>query len=160
MTPTTTKKSTAARRTEAGEAERGFTEAERGAMKERAKELKASRSRKSAGKSADEEADVLAKIAEMDDSDRGLAERIHAIATSAGLTPRLWYGMPAYANEDGKVLCFFQPARKFKSRYATLGFSDEANLDDGAFWPVYFALTKLTKADEAKIGRLVKQASS
>jgi uncharacterized protein YdhG (YjbR/CyaY superfamily) len=102
---------------------------------------------------------VLAKIAEMSDSDRGIAERVHAIALKAGLAPRTWYGMPAYA-KDGKVVCFFQAAAKFKARYATIGFSDRANLDEGNMWPTSFALTKLTKADEKRIADLVKQAVS
>jgi len=137
----------------------GFTDDERGAMKERAKELKAEARR---GKKAeDEESAVLAKIAEMQDADRAMAERIHAIikAKAPDLSPKLWYGQPAYA-KDGKVVCFYQPAEKFKTRYATLGFSDEATLDDGAMWPTAFALTKLTAADEAKIGALVKKAVS
>ncbi|MFD0415774.1 iron chaperone [Streptomyces sp. NPDC127108] len=141
----------------------GFTEEERAAMKERAKELKASsrrgsRSAKSA--KADGESDVLAKIAEMPEADRVLAARVHEIvkANAPELTPKLWYGMPAYAR-NGKVLCFFQAAHKFKSRYATLGFSDEATgLDDGTMWPTVFALTTLTAADEARIGQLVKTA--
>ena len=128
-------------------------------MKERAKELKAE-ARASKNK-ADGESDVLAKIAEMPAPDRAMAERLHAIvkANAPGLSPKTWYGMPAYA-KDGKVVCFFQSADKFKSRYATLGFSDEANLDDGAMWPTSFALTTLTAADEKKIGALVKQAAS
>jgi uncharacterized protein YdhG (YjbR/CyaY superfamily) len=131
----------------------GFTAEERAAMKERAKELKASK--------GDGESDVLAKIAEMPDEDRAMAERLHALikATAPDLSPRTWYGMPAYAKE-GKVVCFFQSAGKFKSRYATLGFSDKANLDDGAMWPTSFALKKLTGADEKKIAALVKQAVS
>jgi uncharacterized protein YdhG (YjbR/CyaY superfamily) len=133
----------------------GFTAEERAAMKERAKELKAEkRSTKESGESA-----VLEKIAEMSDSDRVMAERVHAIikAGAPDLAPRTWYGMPAYA-KDGKVVCFFQGAQKFKSRYATLGFSDQANLDDGDMWPTTFALTKLTAAVEAKITELVQQA--
>ena len=134
---------------------KGFTAAEKAAMKERAQELKAE------ARKADGETAVLAKIAEMKGSDRALAERLHAIvkASAPGLTPKTWYGMPAYAR-DGKVVCFFQSADKFKSRYATLGFSDEANLDDGAMWPTSFALKKLTAADEARIGALVKKAVS
>lgn len=136
----------------------GFTEDERGAMKERAKELKSTSRR---GTKADTEPEVLAKIAEMSDSDRAIAERLHAVikANAPELTAKLWYGMPAYAR-DGKVLCFFQCAAKFKTRYATLGFSDEANLDDGTMWAAYFALTELTPADEERIGALVKQAVS
>jgi uncharacterized protein YdhG (YjbR/CyaY superfamily) len=133
----------------------GFTADERAAMKERARELKAA-----AGK-ANGEADVLAKIAELPEPDRGLAERIHAIVTASApaLSARTWYGMPAYAL-DGKVVCFFQSAQKFKTRYATLGFSDAANLDEGAMWPTSFALAKLTAADAKRIGTLVKKAVS
>jgi uncharacterized protein YdhG (YjbR/CyaY superfamily) len=133
----------------------GFTAEERAAMKERARELKAEASK------ADAESDVLAKIAEMPEGDRAMAERIHAIvkASAPNLTPRTWYGMPAYA-KDGKVVCFFKSASKFKSRYATFGFNDPANLDDGAMWATSFALKKLTAADERKIGALVKKAVS
>ena len=136
-----------------------FSDEERAAMKERAKEQKAE-ARRGADR-ADGERDVLAKIAEMSGPDRALGERLHALITASapGLSPRLWYGQPAYA-KDGKVVCFFQPADKFKTRYSTLGFSDEANLDDGAMWPTSFALTKLTAADEARIGALVKKAVS
>ena len=135
----------------------GFTDDERAAMKERAKELKAE-ARASKDKAAGEQ-DVLAKIAEMQASDRAMAERLHAIvkASAPELAPKTWYGMPAYAR-DGKVVCFFQSAEKFKSRYATLGFSDQANLDEGAMWPTAFALKKLSAADEKKIAALVKQA--
>jgi uncharacterized protein YdhG (YjbR/CyaY superfamily) len=134
---------------------KGFTAEERAAMKERAKELKAEADK------ADGESAVLAKIAEMPKPDRAMAKRLHAIikASAPGLTPRTWYGMPAYA-KDGKVVCFFQSAQKFKSRYATFGFSDEANLDKGAMWPVAFALKELTAAEEARIGALVKKAVS
>jgi len=128
-------------------------------MKERAKELKAeARANKD---KAEGESDVLAKIAEMPEPDRAMAERLHAIikASAPALSPRTWYGMPAYA-KDGKVVCFFQSAQKFKTRYATFGFSDEANLDEGAMWPTAFALTGLTAADEARIGALVKKAMS
>ena len=138
---------------------KGFTPAERAAMRERARELKAEeRANKSR---ADGERDVLAKIAEMPEPDRAKAERLHAIVTASApaLSPRTWYGMPAYA-KDGKVVCFFQSAQKFDSRYATFGFSDEANLDKGAMWPTSFALKELTAADEAKIGALVKRAAS
>jgi uncharacterized protein YdhG (YjbR/CyaY superfamily) len=143
----------------AGKASQGFTDAERAAMKERARELKAE-ARASKNK-AEGERDVLAKIAEMPGSDRALAKRVHAIvkASAPDLSPKTWYGMPAYA-KDGKIVCFFQSADKFKSRYATFGFSDEANLDKGAMWPTSFALTKLSAADEAKIGALVKKAVS
>jgi uncharacterized protein YdhG (YjbR/CyaY superfamily) len=138
----------------------GFTEEERGAMKERAKELKASARRGSKAQEADGESEVLAKIAEMPPPDRALAERVHAIvkANAPSLSPKLWYGMPAYAR-DGKVVCFFQNALKFKTRYATLGFNDAANLDDGTMWPTAFALTKLTAADEKKLGALIKKAA-
>jgi uncharacterized protein YdhG (YjbR/CyaY superfamily) len=137
----------------------GFTAEERDAMKERAKELKAAARRGPRGKKADEEGAVLAKIAEMPESDRALAERIHAVVTAAApaLSPKLWYGMPAYA-QDGKVLCFFQAADKFKSRYATFGFNDTARLDDGRMWPTSFAVTELTADDEALIGALVRKA--
>jgi len=136
----------------------GFTAEERAAMKERARELKAE-ARASKDKAAGER-DLLAKIAEMPDADRTIAERIHAIVkeVAPGLSPKTWYGMPAYANGDGKIVCFFQPAEKFKARYSTLGFNDVATLDDGAMWPTAFALTKLTKADEARIGALVQKA--
>ena len=139
----------------------GFTDEERGAMKERAKELKADARHGSRGKKTDEESAVLAKIAEMTESDRLMAERLHAVikASAPDLSPKLWYGMPAYA-KDGKVVCFFQPAQKFKARYATFGFNDAANLDDGAMWPTAFALLKLTAADEATIAAIVKKAVS
>jgi uncharacterized protein YdhG (YjbR/CyaY superfamily) len=132
-----------------------FTDEERAAMKERAQELKAEADK------ADGESAVLAKIAEMPGPDRAMAKRLHAIvkASAPALSPRTWYGMPAYA-KDGKVVCFFQSAHKFKSRYATFGFNDSANLDKGAMWPTSFALKKLTAAEEAKIGALVKKAVS
>ncbi len=135
---------------------KGFTDEERAAMKERAQELKAEEPR------VDGESAVLAKIAEMPRPDRVLAKRVHAIVKGSApdLSPKTWYGMPAYANRDGKVVCFFQSADKFKSRYATLGFSDEANLDKGAMWPTSFALKQSTPAEEAKIGALVKKAVS
>ena len=128
----------------------GFTDEERGAMKERAKELKAEARAKKA------------KIAEMPEPDRSMAERLHEVvkASAPDLSPRTWYGMPAYANQAGKVVCFFTPASKFKDRYATFGFNADANLDDGTMWPTAYALTKLTKADEAAIGKLVKKAVS
>ena len=139
----------------------GFTDEERGAMKERAQELKAAAGRGPSGKKADEESAVLAKIADMPEPDRAMAERVHAVikASAPALSPKLYYGMPAYA-KDGKVVCFFQPAQKFKSRYATFGFNDTANLDEGTMWPTAFALMELTAADEAKIGALVKKAVS
>jgi uncharacterized protein YdhG (YjbR/CyaY superfamily) len=138
----------------------GFTDEERGAMKERAKELRAA-SRRPRGAKADAEGDVLAKIAEMEDADRVLAERLHEIVKESApeLAPKLWYGMPAYAR-NGKVVCFFQSAQKFKTRYATLGFSDQAALDEGTMWPTTYALTKLTAEDEAVIGALIKKAMS
>jgi uncharacterized protein YdhG (YjbR/CyaY superfamily) len=138
-----------------GRASKGFTDEERAAMKERAQELKA------AARTADGESAVLAKIAEMPEADRAMAERLHAIvkASAPALSPRTWYGMPAYA-KDGKVVCFFQSAQKFKTRYATFGFSDAANLDEGTLWPTSFALKELTAADEATIGALVKKAVS
>jgi uncharacterized protein YdhG (YjbR/CyaY superfamily) len=137
---------------------RGFTDEERAAMKERAKELKAE-ARAKKGK-ADGESDVLAKIAEMPERDRGMAGRLHEIikANAPTLSPKTWYGMPAYANKDGKVICFFQSAHKFNARYATLGFSDTAHLDEGAMWPTSFALKELTAAEEARIVALVKKA--
>ena len=133
----------------------GFTDEERAAMKERAQELKAE------ARQADGESALLAKIAEMQGPDRAMATRLHAIikATAPGLSPKTWYGMPAYA-KDGKVVCFFQSGEKFKARYATFGFSDEANLDEGAMWPTSFALKELTATEEARIGALVKRAVS
>src|SRR5262249_50848550 len=144
-----------------GKAAKVFTDEERAAMKERTQELKpAARRGPRAGK-ADGESDVLAKIAEMTGPDRALAERLHALikASAPALAPKTCDGQPAYAR-DGKIVCFFQPAQKFKTRYATLGFNDAAHLDDGAMWPVAFALTELTAADEAKIAALVKKAAS
>ena len=132
-----------------------FTDEERGAMKDRLQELKAE------AKKADAEEAVLAKIAEMTEPDRTMAERLHALITASApvLSPKLWYGMPAYA-KDGKIVCFFQPAKKFNSRYATFGFDEKANLDEGAMWPTSFALKELTPAGEARIGALVKKAVS
>ena len=145
--------------TATGNKSKGFTDEERAAMKERAQELKAE-ARANKDKAAGESA-VLAKIAEMPEPDRAMAERLHAIvkASAPALSPRTWYGMPAYAM-DGKVVCFFQSAQKFKTRYATFGFSDNANLDEGAMWPTAFALTELTAAGEARISGLVKKAVS
>jgi hypothetical protein len=142
-------------------ASKAFTDDERAAMRERAQEAKSAARRGSRATKADGESDVLAKIAEMPDHDRAIAERLHAIikASAPGLSPRTWYGMPAYA-KDGKVVCFFQGAHKFKTRYATLGFSDKANLDEGAMWPNSFALKELTAAEEARISALVQQALS
>jgi uncharacterized protein YdhG (YjbR/CyaY superfamily) len=146
----------ATRATATNKKSQGFTAEERAAMKERAKELKAEANK------ADWEKDVLAKIADMPEPDRAMAERIHAIvkANAPALSPKTWYGMPAYANKEGKVVCFFTAADKFKSRYATLGFEEAANLDDGAMWPVSFALKKVTPAEEKMIAALVKQAVS
>jgi uncharacterized protein YdhG (YjbR/CyaY superfamily) len=142
----------------------GFEDEERAAMKERAQELKAAARRGSRGAKADGESDVLQKIAEMPEPDRAIAERLHAIIKAAApeLSPKTWYGMPAYAKDgkDGKVVCFFQSSQKFKTRYSTFGFNDLANLDDGTMWPTAFALTKLTAADEATISTLVKKAVS
>jgi len=138
----------------------GFTDEERAAMKDRVQEQKVS-ARRGPREEADGESEVLAKIAELPEADRTLGERLHAVikASAPALSPRLWYGMPAYA-KDGKIVCHFQSAQKFKTRYATLGFSDQAHLDEGAMWPVAYALTKLTAADEARIGALVKKAVS
>jgi uncharacterized protein YdhG (YjbR/CyaY superfamily) len=138
-----------------------WTDEERAAMKERARELKAEGRRGPRAARTDGEGDVLAKIAEMPEPDRAMAERIHAIvkASAPALSPKTWYGMPAYAR-DGKVVCFFQSAHKFNARYATFGFSDMANLDEGTMWPTSFALKELTAADEARIGELVKKAVS
>jgi uncharacterized protein YdhG (YjbR/CyaY superfamily) len=143
-----------------GEASGRFTDEERSAMKERARELKASARRSPRASEADVERDLLEKISEMGEPDRAMAERIHAIVTANApdLAPRTWYGMPAYA-KDGNVVCFFQPAQKFKARYATLGFNDKAHLDDGTMWPVAYALTELTAADEAMIAALVRKAA-
>lgn len=152
-----TEKTTSTERATARDASPAFTAEERAAMKERAREVKAEKRR---GSRADQVLEVLAKIAEMPEPDRAMAERIHAIVTTNApdLVPRLWYGMPAYAM-DGKVVCFFQSAEKFTARYATLGFNDSANLDDGSMWPTAFALTALTAADEGRIGELVKRAT-
>ncbi|MCP2341833.1 iron chaperone [Actinomadura rupiterrae] len=139
----------------------GFTTEERAAMKERAKEVRSAKRRTSAAeKAAEAEQEVLAKIAEFPEPDRGMAERVHAIVkeNAPGLAPKLWYGMPSYAL-DGKVVCFFQNADKFKARYATLGFNDSARLDDGTMWPTAYALTELTEAVEARIAELVKRAA-
>jgi hypothetical protein len=138
----------------------GFTDEERAAMKERAQELEAVSRGPRAG-NADGESALLAKIAEMSAADRAMGERLHAIikASAPALSPKIWYGMPAYANKDGNVICFFQGAQKFKTRYATLGFSDKAKLDDGHMWPTAFALKELTAAEEVRIGALVKKAT-
>jgi uncharacterized protein YdhG (YjbR/CyaY superfamily) len=147
--------------TASGVAFEGFTNEERAAMKARAKELKTSARRGPRAAKADGESDVLASIAEMPESDRVMAERVHAIvkASAPALSPRTWYGMPAYA-KDGNVLCFFRSAAKFKTRYATLGFSDKANLDEGGMWPTDFAVKELTADVEARISALVKKAVS
>ena len=142
--------------TTAGKTSKGFTDEEKAAMRERARELKAEAAK------ADGESAVLAKIAEMPEPDRSMAERFHVIvkASAPDLAPKTWYGMPAYANKDGKVVCYFTAASKFDSRYATFGFNDDANLDEGHMWPTSFALTKLTAAEEARIAALVKKAVS
>jgi hypothetical protein len=152
------KQKTAKRTTATAKRYDGFTDEERDAMKQRAKEMKTTGRR---ADEADGESEVLAKLAEMPERDRTLGERLHAVikASAPDLTPTTWYGMPAYAR-DGKIVCHFQPAQKFKTRYATLGFSDAAKLDEGAMWPVAYALTRLTAADEARIGALVKKAVS
>jgi hypothetical protein len=139
----------------------GFTDEERAAMKSRALELKAEARLDPRATKADGEGEVLAKIAEMPERDRVMAERLHALikSTAPALSPRTWYGMPAYA-KDGNVVCFFQSGHKFKTRYATFGFSDKARLDEGTMWPVAFALKELTAADEVMIGALVKKAVS
>ncbi len=139
-----------------GKKSKGFTAEERAAAKARAQELRAE------ARGANDERAVLAKIAEMPKQDRGTAERLHALIKEAApaLSPKTWYGMPAYANKEGKVVCFFRNAAKFKERYAMFGFNDSAKLDDGSMWPIAFALTKLTKADEKKIATLVKKAVS
>ena len=144
-----------------GRASKGFTDQERAAMKEHAQELRTAARRGPRAGKADGEGDVLAKIAEMPEPDRVMAERLHAIikASVPALAPRTWYGMPAYA-KDGDVICFFQSGQKFKTRYATLGFSDKANLDEGTMWPNAYALTELTAASEARIAALVKKAVS
>ena len=140
--------------TKSAKASTGFTAEEKAAMRERAKELKVAASR------AEGERDLLEKIAALPEHDRVMAERLHSIITAnaPALLPKTWYGMPAYADKGGKIVCFFQPAEKFKTRYATLGFNDSAHLDEGALWPVAFALKELTAADEAKIAALVKKA--
>ena len=149
---------TTAKRTDSSA--KGFTKDEKDAMRERARELKAEQRRAGKSGAADAEAELHAKIAEMSPADRAMAERIHEVIMAAvpSLSPRTWYGMPAYA-KDGKILCHFQPADKFKTRYATLGFSDEARLDDGRLFPVAYAVTELTPAEETRIGDLVKRAA-
>jgi uncharacterized protein YdhG (YjbR/CyaY superfamily) len=144
-----------------GKAKKGFTDEERDAMRERAQELKAAARRGPGAEAADPESAVLEKIAAMSEPDRAMGERLHGIikASAPVLSPKLWYGMPAYA-KDGKVVCFFQPAQKFKTRYATFGFNEHANLDEGEMWPTAFALKDLTAADEARIAALVKKAVS
>ena len=149
----------AAKKGALGKTSKGFTDEERVAMKERLQEQKEAARRGRGADKADGESAVLAKIAEMVEPDRAMAKRLHAVikAGAPALSPRLWYGMPSYA-KDGKVVCFFQPAQKFKTRYATFGFNDAAHLDEGTMWPVAFALTKLTAADEARVGALAKKA--
>jgi uncharacterized protein YdhG (YjbR/CyaY superfamily) len=161
MSPKKDTQKSAKSTTAIGKTFKGFTDEERVAMKERHQELKAAARRGPRADKADGESAVLAKIAEMPEPDRAVGERLHAVikASAPALSPRLWYGMPAYA-KDGKVVCFFQSAQKFKTRYATFGFSDEANLDEGALWPVAFALKELTTTEEARISALVKKAVS
>jgi uncharacterized protein YdhG (YjbR/CyaY superfamily) len=161
MSPKKETQKSAKRATGTGKAVGGFTDEERAAIKERTQELKAEARRGPRAPRADGEGDVLAKIARMPQPDRAMAERLHVIikASAPALSPRTWYGMPAYA-KHGKVVCFFQSAHKFKARYATFGFSDKANLDEGTMWPVAFALKELTVADEVRIGALVKKAVS
>jgi uncharacterized protein YdhG (YjbR/CyaY superfamily) len=160
MSPKKDTQKSAKSTTATGKKSKGFTDEERAAMKERAQELKAeARANKN---KADGESAVLAKIAEMPEPDRAMAKRLHAIikASAPALSPKTWYGMPAYANKDGKVVCYFTSADKFKSRYATFGFNDTANLDEGAMWPTSFALKELTATEEARISALVKKAVS
>ncbi len=159
MSPSNTTQKSAKSAAASGTKSNGFTDEERAAMKERSRELKAAARAKTGGSNG--ESEVLAKIAAMPEPDRGMAKRLHEIVTTSApaLSPRTWYGMPAYA-KDGKVLCFFKGAHKFKTRYATFGFSDRANLDEGAMWPTDFALTELTATEEARISALVKQAIS
>jgi uncharacterized protein YdhG (YjbR/CyaY superfamily) len=156
MSPKKATQKSATRTSATKKKSQGFTAEERAAMRERAQELKAE------ARKADGETALLAKIAEMPGPDRAIGKRLHAIITASApaLSPKTWYGMPAYANKEGKVVCYFQSAQKFNSRYATFGFSDEAKLDQGAMWPTSFALKKLTATDEAKIGALVKKAVS
>jgi len=155
MSPTKSTQKSARNSSASGKTAKGFTSEEKAAMKERAKELKA------AANQADEASAVLEKIAELPEADRALAKRLHALikASAPDLAPKLWYGMPAYY-KDGKMICFFQSAHKFKTRYATLGFSDAAKLDEGGLWPVAYALAALTAAEEAKVSALLKQALS
>ncbi|MBI5840865.1 MAG: DUF1801 domain-containing protein [Chloroflexi bacterium] len=160
MSPKKATQKSAKSTTATGKTSKGWTDEEKAAMKERAKELKAE-ARANKDKAAGE-SDVLAKIAEMKEPDRSMAKRLHEIikASAPALSPKTWYGMPAYANKDGKIVCFFQAAQKFNARYATFGFNDTANLDEGVMWPTSFALKELTAADEAKIAALVKKAVS
>src|SRR5215831_11869871 len=162
MSPKKETQKSAKSTTETNKKSKGFTEEERAAMKERAQELQAEARRGRRADEADGGSDVLAKIAEMPEPDRAMATRLHAIITASApaLLPKTWYGMPAYANKDGKVVCFFKSAGKFKSRYATFGFEESARLDDGTMWPTSYAVTKLTAADERKIAALVKKAAS
>jgi uncharacterized protein YdhG (YjbR/CyaY superfamily) len=160
MSPKKATQKAAKRSTATGNKSEGFTPEERAAMRERARELKAEARQKKGREEG--ERDVLAKIAEMPKADRSMAKKVHALvkASAPALMPKTWYGMPAYANEDGKVVCFFQSADKFNARYATFGFSDTANLDEGAMWPTAFALKELTAAEEARIGALVERAAA
>lgn len=160
MSPKKDTQKSATSTTASGKTDKGFTDDEKAAMKERAKELKAeARANKD---KAEGESAVLTAIAAMQEPDRSMAKRLHAIikANAPALAPKTWYGMPAYANKDGKVVCFYQAAQKFNTRYATLGFNDTANLDEGEMWPTAFALKELTAADEARVSALVKKAVS
>ena len=160
MSPKKDTQKSAKSTTATGKKSKGFTDEEKAAMKDRAQELKAeARANKD---KAEGESAALAAIAAMQEPDRAMAKRLHAIikASAPALSPKTWYGMPAYANKDGKVVCFFQTAQKFNTRYSTFGFNDTANLDEGAMWPVAFALKELTAAEEARIGALVKKAVS
>ncbi len=160
MSPKKATQNSAMSAAEAGKPSEGFTAEERAAMQERARELKSEARRPSRSKKADGESDLLAKIAEMPEPERAMATRLHELvkASAPELSPKTWYGMPAYANQDGKVVCFFQCANKFNTRYSTLGFSDIAQLDEGAMWPSAYALKELTGAEEARIIALVKKA--
>ena len=162
MSPKKATQKSAKNTTASGKKLQGFTDEERAAMKERVKELKAETRGGRRADKADGESALLEKLAEMPEPDRAMGKRLHAIikASAPALVPKTWYGMPAYANKDGKVICYFQSADKFKARYATFGFSDTAHLDEGSLWPVAFALKELTAAEEARIGALVKKAVS
>ena len=162
MSPKRTIRKAAKSITTRGKTSKGFTNEERDAMKERVQELKAEARRGASARQTEGEGAVLAKIAEMPEPDAAMGRRLHAIVTASapGLSPKTWYGMPAYANKEGKIVCFFQSAHKFKTRYSAFGFNDVAHLDEGAMWPTSFALKELTATEEARIGALVKKAVS